>query len=144
MNYTSDDIIGFIVHKTGCSEHEVSLTSDLDNDLGCTGDDFHELMDEFAKTFGVDMNSYRWYFHTVEEGHLHSIGRLFFNPPSERVKHIAVTPSILLDSAISGRWIINYPEHLLPKRRFDLLINKFLFFGIILFLIFLMLKVTWK
>ena len=124
MKVTSKDIIRFIVDKTDCSEDEVTSESDLDNDLGCTGDDFHELIDEFAKTFGVDMNPYRWYFHTVDEGHSNSIGGFFFKAPSERVNHIAVTPAVLLESANSGKWTINYPEHSLPRHRYDLIINQ--------------------
>jgi hypothetical protein len=136
MIYTSNDIIRFIVDKSGCSEDEVTLTADLDNDLGCTGDGFDELIVEFAKKFNVDMNSYRWYFHTNEEGHTNSIGRLFFKAPNERVNHIAVTPTVLLESANSGRWTINYPENPLPKRRYDILINQLLVLAFLLFLIY--------
>ena len=131
MTTTSEDIIKFIVDRTGCSIDEVTLTSDLDNDLGCTGDDFHELIEEFEMKFKVDMNTYRWYFHTVEEGYLNNIGRFLFKTPPERVKHIAVTPIVLLESANSGKWIINYPQHSLPKYRYDILVNQFLVLALI-------------
>lgn len=43
---------------------------------GLSGLDAAHFMDLFAEKFGVDMNSYRWYFHHDEEGA--SIGALLF------------------------------------------------------------------
>ena len=83
----------FIVHKTGCRYEEIKEESDIDQDLGCTGDDFYELIHDFSIKFHVNMDNYLWYFHTYEEGHTNSIGRLLFKAPNERVKHIAVTPA---------------------------------------------------
>lgn len=132
--YSLDDIVKFVVEKTGCSEEEVMSESDLMNDLGCSGDDFHELIDEYAKKFNVEMKSYLWYFHTNEEGN--NIGGVFFKPPYERVKHIAVTPQILLQSANEGKWLIEYPVHELPKRRNDIIINQILILLVISILIY--------
>ena len=121
MTYFLEDIMKFIIDKTGCTKEDVNDESDLVNDLGCSGDDFHELIDEYAKKFNVDMTSYLWYFHGDEEGQ--NIGALFFKPPYKRVKHIPLTPSILLACANQGKWTVIYPEHKLPKRRYDILIN---------------------
>ena len=127
----------FIVDKTGCEYDEVKVDADIDHDLGCTGDDFHELINEYSDKFNVNMESYLWYFHTYDEGHSNSIGRVFFKTPYERVKHIAVTPNVLLESARTGKWTIEYPEHKLPKRRYDILINEVV---VVLFIIFIIYK----
>lgn len=132
--YTIEEIKHFIIEITSCSFEEIKDDADIDHDLGCTGDDFHELISEYSVKFEVNMHDYLWYFHTYEEGGFNSIGRLFFKPPYERVKHIPVTPTILLDSANYGKWTLIYPEHELPKRRFDILINQIL---VVLFIIFI-------
>lgn len=135
--YSIEDIKHFIVDKTGCEYDEVRPDADIDNDLGCTGDDFIELISEYSIRFNVNMDSYLWYFHTYEEGHSNSIGHLFFKAPYERVKRIAVTPTVLLQSANAGMWTIVYPEHILPKRRYDILINQLI---VALFIIFVVYK----
>jgi hypothetical protein len=96
--YALDDIIEFIKEQTAIKD--VNPEDDLLNDLGCSGDDHHEFMAEYAKKHKVDMNSYLWYFHADEEGQ--NIGSTFFKPPYERVKHIPITPLILLESANKG------------------------------------------
>jgi hypothetical protein len=135
--YSIDEIKRFIVDKTGCDYEEVKDDADIDNDIGCTGDDFDELISDYSIKFHVNMDNYLWYFHTYEEGHSNSIGRLFFKSPYEKVKHIAVTPKVLLHSANAGMWTLVYPEHKLPKRRYDILINQIV---IALFIIFVIYK----
>ena len=98
--------------------------TDIYLELGCGGDDFHELMELYAAKFGVDMSTYLWYFHTDEEGGLFSIGGAFFKPPYERVQRIPISPKLLLEAANIGHWHLPYPEHTLPKRRWDMLINQ--------------------
>src|SRR5690606_36056614 len=119
-----DEIQSFIADKTGCDIIEVTEDCDIHNDLGCTGDDFNELMQVYSSTFNVKMDTYLWYFHMDEEGQ--NFGGTFFKPPNERVEHIPVTPQLLLDFANKGSWDITYPEHKLPKRRYDMIINQVL------------------
>ena len=121
MAYTFPDIKSFLEENVGCDEDEIIESCDIVKDLGCYGDDFDELMAAYSKKFHVDMTSYLWYFHTKEEGN--SFGGMLFKAPNERVKRIPVTPTVLVDSANNGKWIISYPEHTLPKKRFDLTIN---------------------
>ena len=83
------------------------------------------------------MDNYLYYFHTDEEGHSNSIGRIFFKAPYERVKQIPVSPALLFESANEGRWLFTYPEHSLPKRRYDILINQIV---VVLFIIFVIYK----
>lgn len=123
--YSKQQIDGFIKEKTGVDE--LKPTDDLLNDQGICGDDFHELIDEYAKTFNVDMKEYLWYFHADEEGGWNSIGGSFFKPPYKRVSHISVTPLMLLEFANKGRWDVHYPAHKLPRSRWDIIINQILF-----------------
>ena len=132
--YQLAQILKFVEDQTGCSEDEVSENSDIVEDLGCDGDDFAELVDKFAKTYNVDISSYRWYFHHVEEGN--NIGGSIFRPPNERVKRIPVTPEMLLEFANSGKWGIQYPDYILPKRRYDIIINQILIAAFIILLIY--------
>ena len=127
--YSQEQIDSFIKEKTGIDK--LKPGDDLLNDQGVCGDDFHELIDEYAKIFNVDMTGYLWYFHAGEEGGWNSIGGSFFKPPYERVIHIPVTPALLLESANKGRWDIQYPPHKLPKRRWDIIINQVLFVVVI-------------
>jgi len=117
--FSQEQIDDFIKEKTGSSE--LKPTDDLMYDHGVSGDDFYELMSEYAETFQVNMAGYLWYFHTDEEGN--NIGGTFFKPPNERVLHIPVTPSMLLDFANKGHWDVHYPPHKIPKRRWDMIFN---------------------
>lgn len=121
MRSTSNlsDVIAFIRGRSG--SENVYPNTDIFQDLGFQGDDFHDLIADYAKQFAVDMRGYLWYFHGDEEGH--SLGAWFFDPTYERVIRLPVTPAMLHRYAVSGRWDMTYPQHLLPKRRYDLMIN---------------------
>jgi hypothetical protein len=131
------EIIEFIKDLAGTDEIEPD--SDI-FEIGMVGDDFHEMIEKYAKKYSVNMTSYLWYFHTDEEG-FGSLGGLFFDPPYKRVKRIPVTPAMLADFANKGQWVIQYPDHKIPKRRYDLLINKYFF---ILILIYVAIAITKK
>ena len=120
--YSLGDIIELVEDKTGSDE--VTADVDIESGLGCSGDDWDELIQEYAGRYKVDMSSYLWYFHTDEEGHSNSIGRAFFKAPYETVTRIPVTPQMLLDFANKGKWGICYPPHTLPKRRYDIIVNQ--------------------
>jgi hypothetical protein len=135
-NYSEENIISFLTDHVGVDK--VTLQSDIFFDLGVVGDDFHEMIGKYQKTFNVDTTNYLWYFHADEEGQ--SIGGVFFKAPYERVKRIPVTPKMLLDFANKGTWTIEYPEHSLPKRRYDLIINTVLVFFFFIFLTIYLLK----
>ena len=124
MRFSQNDIDCFIKEFSGINN--LNPNDDLLYDCGITGDDFHELIEKYSKQFHVDMGGYLWYFHANEEGN--SIGSSFFKPPYERVNHIPITPAKLLEFANKGHWDISYPHHVLPKRRWDLLINMILLF----------------
>ncbi len=90
-------------------------------------------MENYQKKFDVDMSEYLWYFHTEEEGQ--NFGAIFFKPPYMRVGRIPITPKILTKFAKSKKWSIDYPDHKLPKKRYDIKINFFLTILIVLAII---------
>ena len=134
---TTIEIIDFVKKQTGSE----SITSDTDIFAnGTVGDDFHELIESYARTYSVDMANYLWYFHADEEGGWNSIGGLFFTPPYKKVKRIPVTPALLTEFATKAKWHINYPLHKFPKRRYDILINQIVFAGVVVWLIIIAFK----
>ena len=122
MNTSVDNIIGFLKELSGLQD--IKSESDIFADLGMTGDDLHEMIDKYSKRYSVNMEKYLWYFHTNEEGF--NTGALFFKPPYKRVKRISMTPQLLTAFANKGIWDMPYPDHNLPKRRYDLIINQIL------------------
>lgn len=138
MKYTTENIIAFLIQFSG--DKKIKADTDLFAETGIVGDDFFEMLEKYSKQYTVDLNDCLWYFHNEEEGNGDSIGRLFFKQPSELVKRIPVTPAMLTAFANSGKWKIDYPEHKIPAKRYDILINTILFVlfisALILYLIF--------
>lgn len=134
--YSQEEIDNFIKEKTGINR--LMPSDDLLNDKGVCGDDFHELIDDYAKNFNVDMTGYRWFFHADEEG-WNIIGGFFFKP-HKMVTHIAVTPALLRYMANKGHWDMEYPPHNLPKQRWDIIINQVLFIIVLAWAIYSFLK----
>lgn len=128
------EIIEFLKHKTGTDI--VSENSDIANDLGVDGDDYDELLQDFSEKYNVDISSCLWYFHWSEEGSWNSIGGSIFKSPDKRVEHIPVTPLMLSQFTKTGKWDIQYPEHKLPKRRYDIIINQILVLAFIAIIIY--------
>lgn len=118
----TEDIIDFLKELSG--HDKITPDTDIFQDIDLIGDDFHEMIEKFAKKYSVDMTNYLWYFHADEEGN--SIGGHFFKPPYAYVNRIPVTPNMLTEFANNGKWNIIYPEHKIPKRRYDILINQIL------------------
>jgi hypothetical protein len=125
MNTTTEEIIKFLAERSGISD--IQPGSDIFEDMGMTGDDFHEMIEEYSKKFSVKMDTYLWYFHADDEGIGFSIGSILFKPPYKRVKRIPITPDVLTEFANKGAWDINYPNHSIPSARYDLLLNTLLF-----------------
>lgn len=138
--YSIENIIDFV--KDASCVDIVTADSEIGIGLGLRGDDFDEFIDKFSSKFHVDMSEYLWYFHAEEEGGWNSIGGFFFDPPYKRVKRIPVTVSMLFDFANKGKWDITYPEHKLPKRRYDIMINRIFVLGFFSwFIVWLIIKI---
>ena len=118
--YHLEDIFKFL-EQYSCPE--LHAETDLFQDCGIAGEDWDELIEDYSKTFNVDMSGYLWYFHSEDEAAFNNPGTLFFKPPYERVTRIPITPAMLLDFARKNKWDINYPPHKLPKYRWDIIIT---------------------
>lgn len=97
---------------------------DIEDKLGCYGDDMWEFLEAYSTKFQVDMSDFRWYFHSGEEGW--NIGGVIHPPPNTLASRIPITPLMLAEFATTKKWAINYPEHQVPGRRKDLAFNKWL------------------
>ena len=125
-------IIDFIQEFSGLDS--IYSDTDLFKDANITGDDFHDLIDKYSRQFHVDMSSYLWYFHSDEEGI--NLGSIFFKSPHQLYNRIPVTPKLLADFANTGHWNISYPDHIMPKKRYDLSINLIILTAFLGFLIY--------
>src|SRR5262245_14485373 len=124
---TPDQMIAFVREHTHFLG-ELSARSSLQDDLRLCGDDIEELLTEYSKRFGVDRATYLWYFHTGEESGSGSVGAWFFPPPNARVEEIPITIAMLCEFANQGSWGVKYPEHYIPGRRYDVVVNAIVFF----------------
>ncbi len=115
------DVYSFIEQNQGVKLSRLKPASDLCFDLGIDGDDFSELMTAFSERYSVNLDSYRWCFHHGEEGW--NIGALFFPAPYQQVRHIPVTPQVLLDAAEARCWLLVYPEHSISSRAAESAVN---------------------
>ena len=95
---------------------------DLFATLGIEGDDASGFMDAFVARFEIDAAAYRWYFHHADEGW--NFGGLFYKPIHARFGRIPITVATLTEAVRAGCWPIAYPDHVVPKRRWDIVINQ--------------------
>lgn len=108
-------LITMIIDKVACSRDEILRCTDIEHDLGCTGDDHFEFMEAYAKEFNVDMTGFLWYFHTHDES-MATWSISWGNPPSMQVKRIPVDLDTLTRMAMQGKWVMDYPPHTLQPR----------------------------
>lgn len=97
---------------------------DLFEQYGIDGDDAGDFMEGFVTRFGVNADSYRWYFHHRDEGT--NFGALLYKPIYKRVNRIPITPDILVKAIETKQWPIKYPHHELPPVRWDIRVNQLL------------------
>lgn len=105
--YELGQIYDLISTECGCEVWELNPQVDIFAELGVAGDDFHDLIDAYARQFEVCMDNYLWYFHTDEEAL--SFTSSIFGRPYQKVNRIAVTPQMLLQFANSKCWQLDYP-----------------------------------
>jgi hypothetical protein len=119
-NYSIADIQHFISTQLSCELTLVTADADIVYELDCVDFALDEFIAAYRTKFGVNMDDYHWYFHTnVVSGDTSALGKMLFKPTPNAVKHIPITAKILCESANVGKWLISYPEHTVPRRRFD-------------------------
>jgi hypothetical protein len=100
-----EQIVGLISRRAGIPAVNIRLDSRLLHDLGITGDDAEELLDEFASRFEVEMEGFSFdeYF-TGEPSVLHFLWVLGVRkkPIWEDKKELTV--SELVEAAHRRRW----------------------------------------
>ncbi len=102
----------------------LSDDEDLFDALGIDGEEGSDFMEAFVARFDVDATTYRWYFHHGDEGW--NFGALFHTPIYRRFGRIPITVATLTEAVRTRRWPIAYPDHRVPDRRWDILINQIL------------------
>lgn len=128
-------LIAMIMDKVGVNRNEVITCKDIEQELGCTGDDYFELMESYAKEFKVDISGFLWYFHTHDES-MATINMLPGDPPSMQVERIPVTLNLLVEMAERGKWAMEYPSHALrPRYTGSEKVMRWLFFAVLVFFI---------
>lgn len=101
----ADEVRMLICRKTGLEPEAVRPESRLLHDLGVTGDDAAELIDEFAQTFSVDMSSFQFqcYF-TGEPSFSHALWMLGIKDKPIWSGKLPLTVARLIDAASAGHW----------------------------------------
>ena len=135
---TIEEIVDFT--KKELKEKDIFPDTDIFS-LGIYGDDMDEFLGSYHKKYNVNFDNYLWYFHNEEEiSNNFSIGKIFFKPPYDSVERIPITPEILTKFANTKVWEIDYPEHQLPKYRYDVLIDQIIFGGLVLIILYFSFK----
>lgn len=135
---TIEEIVDFT--KKELKEKDIFPDTDIFS-LGVCGDDMDEFLGSYHKKYNVNFDNYLWYFHNEEEiSNNFSIGKIFFKPPYYSVERIPITPEILTKFANTKVWEIDYPEHQIPKFRYDVLIDQIIFGGLALIILYFSLK----
>lgn len=113
-NETDTAVRLMIADMHGCAPGNRDTTTALQDDLQLYGDDIHDLVDELAKRFGVDISSYRWYHHTGPEGF--NPLSVIFRPWWHDASRIPIRVTDLVRSAQNGAWDFDYPDEKIVPR----------------------------
>ena len=127
------EIYRFIQEELEVPEALLNTNVDLFETFDIQADACADFMEKFAEKFKVDLSDYLWYFHHGEAGL--NIGGIIVAPPYKRVERLAITPDILRQAANKRRWKLQYPEHKIPKKRWDMVINKAILFFVFFYLL---------
>lgn len=133
---TEQEIIDFIEKEFW--ESNLNSNSDIFKEVGIDGSDCDEFLQKYSEKYSVDMNDFLWYFHYQDEASLTSfnIGGSLFKSPNQSVTMIPITPKMLTEFANSKKWKIDYPDHKLPKYRYDIIVNQIILISFIALMIY--------
>lgn len=129
MSDTRTAVLKFIKDFWG-ETRPLTDDEDLFDALGLEGDDASEFMEAFVARFGVDATAYLWYFHHADEGW--NYGGLFYKPIYRRFGRMPITLATLSEAVRTRHWPITYPDHVRPRRRWDIVINQLLVAAVVI------------
>jgi acyl carrier protein len=101
---TFERVAQLIVEECGVRRADVRPDSDLERDLGITGDDAGDLMTAYAREFSVDLADFEFLRHFGPEGCLPGFGLYWRVRHGYAIGEVPVTPQFLVDAARQGRW----------------------------------------
>lgn len=85
MNEVFCKIKEFVIEKNLIDADEISEETEIENDLGITGDDAVEFLEEFSQKFKVDTSGFDFESYFMTEGiNLSSIFKLFSSKKKKR------------------------------------------------------------
>jgi hypothetical protein len=103
-----ESVARLVARQSGVPRERITPATRLREDLHLDGDDVHEIVEEVAATFGVNLANYRGYHHADPEG-CNPFGLLF--PPWWTHKtRVPIRLADLAEAARTGAWAIEYPE----------------------------------
>lgn len=91
-------VIDFLVRSLGVEAEQIGPAIQLSRDLGVDGSDAWELVEDFAREFGVDLTGFEFDDHFGPEAAWNPFSLLF------PARLTPVTVSDLVDAAVQKRW----------------------------------------
>lgn len=103
MDYLND-LIRFTVDFSGADDIDYNENTDIEKDVGITGDDAADYLVEFGKRYNVDLSNFNFDDHFDPEGYdiLGEIWRFLFNRKNNSNKK-PLTIGDLLNAIASGK-----------------------------------------
>jgi hypothetical protein len=95
-------VIDFVAKVAGVPPSRLQPAMKLEDDLGITGDDAQELIEDYAAYFQMDMSAFE--FHRHFEGESLFAGFLTKFRSGESMQHVPVTIDFLVRAAQERRW----------------------------------------
>lgn len=101
MNEIFYKIKEFVIEKNLIDADEISEETEIENDLGITGDDAAEFLEEFSRKFKVDTSEFDFEGHFMTEG----INLLSIFSSKEKVKRKKLTLRDLQQAVEKGKLV---------------------------------------
>ena len=102
-NSVAEKAIGIIAEQSGVERNKLFINSRLEIDLGVTGDDVWEIIEDFESEFSVDWCKvdFSYYFHPETAGFFWSI---LNREKVINIKSFPITVGHLIKVAELGKW----------------------------------------
>ena len=101
---TFENIAALVARVAGVPRERITASTSIEDDLGTTGDDAEELMEEFSKEFGVDLSRMDFYRHFSPEVWIPFYGFFFRRSRGYDMRSMPVTVQMLVDAARAHQW----------------------------------------